>query len=151
VASNKWFETNVEYSRCYKNPECWQQYLDSNPVARSRVSLRDPALIAALKEVGLTTQQWSVRSRQWRYNGILNPPSVLEYVAMIKNALSTERCPVCHRPVRGKFAGGWVLHHSHETGLVVGLICHKCNKAMGLLDDNIELMLGAALYLKENG
>jgi len=42
------------------------------------------------------------------------------------------------------------IDHCHETGKVRGLLCHKCNKALGLLKDNIETLSNAIKYLKEN-
>lgn len=28
------------------------------------------------------------------------------------------------------------VHHNHETGEIVGILCNACNAASGLLDDN---------------
>lgn len=40
------------------------------------------------------------------------------------------------------------VDHNHETGLVRGLLCSKCNRAIGLFDDSYELLLVAANYLQ---
>lgn len=39
------------------------------------------------------------------------------------------------------------VDHNHNTGEVRGLLCHNCNRAVGLLDDDPELMFKAAAYL----
>ena len=42
------------------------------------------------------------------------------------------------------------VDHSHSTGEVRGLLCHKCNTALGLLADSPVLLLRAIQYLKGN-
>lgn len=39
------------------------------------------------------------------------------------------------------------VDHDHQTGGVRGLLCLRCNRAIGLLDDSPELLLRAAAYL----
>jgi uncharacterized protein GlcG (DUF336 family) len=39
------------------------------------------------------------------------------------------------------------VDHDHETGKVRGLLCSKCNTAIGLLDDDPKTFLKASLYL----
>lgn len=43
------------------------------------------------------------------------------------------------------------VDHDHETGLIRGLLCGKCNKAIGLLDDSIETLYSAIDYLECHG
>lgn len=44
-----------------------------------------------------------------------------------------------------------VVDHNHETEEVRGLLCKKCNQALGLLQDNPDNCIAAAEYLKEEG
>lgn len=39
------------------------------------------------------------------------------------------------------------VDHDHRTGRVRGLLCHRCNKAIGLLGDTSEALTRAAQYL----
>lgn len=41
-----------------------------------------------------------------------------------------------------------VVDHCHATGVVRGLLCHNCNRALGLLQDDIRSIERAAEYLK---
>lgn len=41
-----------------------------------------------------------------------------------------------------------VVDHCHQTGVVRGLLCHNCNRALGLLGDDIERFERAIGYLK---
>lgn len=42
-----------------------------------------------------------------------------------------------------------VVDHDHKTGKVRGLLCHNCNRALGLLQDSVEVITKAAEYLKQ--
>jgi hypothetical protein len=64
-------------------------------------------------------------------------------------------CAVCYRSETAKDSRtGKVkrlsVDHDHTTGKVRGLLCAKHNKAVGLLDDSINLCYGLIKYLKGN-
>lgn len=40
-----------------------------------------------------------------------------------------------------------VVDHCHETGRIRGVLCHNCNRALGLLGDSIENLHSAVDYL----
>lgn len=56
-------------------------------------------------------------------------------------------CLICQKPELDiKLA----VDHDHETGKVRGLLCKRCNMAIGLLGDDPQIVTRAALYLKGN-
>ena len=67
--------------------------------------------------------------------------SVDDLIKLIDDAKGV--CEICHRlPIR------WlVVDHSHSTSVVRGILCEKCNQALGLFDDNVEFMKSAIEYL----
>lgn len=64
------------------------------------------------------------------------------------------KCAICRRESSGLLYGKprvLSVDHSHKPdGKVRGLLCHKCNMAIGLLQDNPELLRAAATYLEKH-
>ena len=65
-------------------------------------------------------------------------------------------CAVCRKPetARNYRTGGTLalaVDHCHETGVVRGLLCGNCNKGIGGLMHDRELLLAAINYLDGAG
>ena len=57
-------------------------------------------------------------------------------------------CGIC-----GRVSNGYkrlCIDHNHSTNTVRGLLCGRCNIAIGQFEDNPELLAKAIAYLKEN-
>lgn len=59
-------------------------------------------------------------------------------------------CAICGEPERTERNALLAVDHDHVTGQVRGLLCSHCNRAIGLLRDDPEVIERAALYVKEN-
>jgi hypothetical protein len=67
--------------------------------------------------------------------------SLAEYEMLAKRQKGV--CAICRAPE----AGGLHIDHDHASGRVRGLLCGRCNKALGLLDDDPQRFRAAELYL----
>jgi hypothetical protein len=54
-------------------------------------------------------------------------------------------CAICRCEQKGKTH--LCVDHCHRTGTIRGLLCHNCNRAIGLLKDDHDVIVRAARYL----
>ena len=71
-----------------------------------------------------------------------------EYSAML--VAQDFKCPICGVSV-SDCTKNLSVDHNHETGKIIGLLCDKCNLALGLFKDNKDSLRGAILYLEKHG
>lgn len=76
--------------------------------------------------------------------------TMVEYNALLRTQGGV--CAVCGKDepqARGRTGKQFALavDHCHKTGKVRGLLCQKCNRAIGLLGDDPVLMRRAISYL----
>ena len=62
-------------------------------------------------------------------------------------------CPLCGRTElevgsKGGRAGAFVIDHCHKTDKFRGWLCHNCNRAIGLFNDDVEMLKRAIDYLR---
>lgn len=56
-------------------------------------------------------------------------------------------CAICRD---GSESMGWNVDHDHKSGKVRGILCGRCNTALGLLRDSPDLCIDAAMYLERS-
>lgn len=71
--------------------------------------------------------------------------SLEDYDAMFKAQGSA--CAICKATTPGARTKHFHVDHCHKTGVVRGLLCHKCNRGIGLFDDNPNHVSQALAYL----
>lgn len=84
------------------------------------------------------------RRLKW-YFGI----SLIDYQRMFES--QGNACAICRTldPTTGrKGVKRFSVDHDHDTGIVRGLLCHKCNGILGLADERVEVLESAISYLK---
>lgn len=58
-------------------------------------------------------------------------------------------CAICRKKnIQGQRL---CVDHSHDSGAIRGLLCHSCNRGIGLLGDSVERLKSAITYLQEKG
>ena len=78
--------------------------------------------------------------RRWKYG--LTQDELDAFIAAADG-----RCQICDH----EFGDDFAIDHCHETGLVRGVLCRRCNVALGWMDDSPPRLLAAYLYLKASG
>lgn len=87
-------------------------------------------------------QRRAVRANRCGVTGV-------EYDAML--AQQNGLCLICGKPETALRADGSVkvlsVDHSHRTGKVRGLLCIRCNAALGLVNDDVQTLRSMLAYL----
>jgi len=86
-------------------------------------------------------EKYHRRSNLWRTHKM-----TLEQFANLLDA-QLGVCAVCAGPPCGK--GNYHVDHDHITGKVRGLLCHKCNVALGMVQDSVEHLNELIEYLEK--
>jgi hypothetical protein len=60
-------------------------------------------------------------------------------------------CLLCPTLAACEKYGVLQVDHDHKTGRVRGLLCARCNKALGGFRDDPQLLVNAALYVQQSG
>jgi hypothetical protein len=64
-------------------------------------------------------------------------------------------CPICGKDEQqlegagGKGRSAWCCDHDHVTGNFRGWLCHNCNRAIGMMNDNVKQLQAAISYLEK--
>lgn len=87
-----------------------------------------------------------VAEKGWRANGM--DLTVEQYMALYD--AQGGRCAICQtpRPPYGNERTGLAPDHCHDTGVVRGLLCFRCNTALGVFGDTVKGLEVALRYLR---
>lgn len=88
-------------------------------------------------------------TKYWKGKG--SKSAHIEYHKLLKEQNGV--CAICKKSEIAKHKGtikNLAVDHRHSDGKVRGLLCGNCNRAIGMLKDDPELLLAAANYLVLN-
>jgi hypothetical protein len=108
-----------------------QRRAQQNKEWRAFIKTRDPEL-----------WQYIQRKYALRRNYGLTPEA---YEAMLK--AQGGKCAICRRPPEKR---KHAVDHCHKTNTIRGLLCHRCNRALGYLDDDPLRLRAAISYLRQS-
>ena len=62
-----------------------------------------------------------------------------------------EKCDVCRvRLTDGRGSDARNIDHCHDTGIVRGALCRRCNMTIGWADDDPERLVNLAIYIEKH-
>ena len=103
-----------------------------------------------------STKRWKERNPSYERKKHIRRKYGLTLEAL--RALEEEQnnlCALCQKPETIRDRSGGIrplsIDHDHISGEIRGLLCHRCNAALGLLNDSPELLRAAALYVENGG
>ena len=77
--------------------------------------------------------------------------TIEQYNEMLKK--QSNCCGICKKHISETLAAkksNLCVDHNHDTGKVRGLLCDKCNRGIGLLCDDIDILINAIEYLSQD-
>lgn len=127
IQRQKYYQANKEKCKLAhikwkeNNKEHWLQY-NKDIYARDKIKRREDKLQKAYK---LT---------------------LIEYneLSIIQNG----RCAICGKH-QSELTYAMSVDHCHKTGKIRGLLCGRCNTALGSFFDNVEILKNAIIYLEK--
>jgi len=94
------------------------------------------------------TKKWQISNpEQWKklQNCSRYKMSHEEYDDMMES--TGDSCPICNYDFNeGRYKRN--IDHCHDTGYVRGIICHRCNLAIGALEHDVSIFERAIEWLK---
>lgn len=150
VAGREWRRANAVRLRTYQSVYC--------DVRRGEKSQYDARRHAANPQRKIkAVQRWAAMNRERqkktmrnchlkkKFGGMTNA----DYDSML--ALQNGVCAICQTSEPG-FHGGkhFAVDHDHITGGVRQLLCNRCNAMLGNARDRIDILTGAAAYLRKH-
>ena len=110
---------------------------------KESIKAKNKAKYAANKEPILKrSRDWKQRNPfWWRAKNLqsLYGISLEQFDEMSK--AQDDACKICKTKTK------LVVDHCHDSGMIRGLLCDGCNKGIGFLKDNPELVYEASVYL----
>jgi hypothetical protein len=90
-----------------------------------------------------------VRSYARQYQRARKGVQITPEQAELMAAEQGHACAMCKRP-EAELGRRLHLDHDHETGQIRELLCGSCNRGLGYLQDNPDLLRGGADYIERH-
>ena len=71
-----------------------------------------------------------------------------DYTNLVK--LHDNKCAICFTDRPRHKSHKWAIDHDHITGKVRGILCHRCNMALGGFKDSTSMLKSAIVYLESH-
>jgi len=99
-------------------------------------------------KVAETHRNWYIRNREMMRSSRLKGAYGLTAIQFDQLLVEQKGvCAICRSPETSSRCKSLSVDHCHETRRVRGLLCNRCNRAIGLFRDSGDLLQAAAGYL----
>ena len=126
-----------------------KNYLKPETQKKRKEYLQRPEVIKRISEYN-KTKKCKDKSKEYRLMRKYNVTTE-EYKKMVLT--QENKCAICGNYETSKNKFGQLrelsIDHCHKTGKVRKLLCSNCNSALGMFNDNIEILRNAIDYLKK--
>lgn len=122
-----------EYHHSIKNKEYGKSYPDS--FCKSCKSVKTKKWCQDNKQKFI---RYNIKSKLKNRYGM----TMDEYDAMV--TAQNNLCAICNQPQARR---NLAVDHCHQTNRVRGLLCDKCNLALGMINENLDIVEGIKRYL----
>ena len=129
----------MDIRKVIDNPARYKKYLKGEYKSRYKDSI-------FLKEVGSRVMYIDIEISQLAEHDITISDFRSLLVKQFNPATKHIECPICQRNLNS----GHIklsIDHNHTTGKVRGVLCNRCNIALGMLKENPEIIKQAIAYL----
>jgi len=149
--SLKYHEVNVQYSKYKDKKYKWYQCKECLSLKKKRLYDLDPEKYNKLSKKTINKRIEKARKKNREYH-ITCYMTLEEYHKMILD--QDNKCKICKKEETAKYKNNKIkrlaIDHHHASGKPRGLLCSKCNTALGLLKESIEILESAISYLKSS-
>lgn len=91
-------------------------------------------------------EKHNAANARWKMNRIMK---ICDFDAMLTKQEGL--CAICRLPDPGRVGSERLtIDHDHVTGLVRGLLCHRCNTMLGMAKDDPATLEAAIAYLRKS-
>lgn len=143
----------------YEHVKEWRKHNKDKVNAQARrYRAKHPDKVAAIKKkyrqinLEVVREKDARAKRNWRHE---NPEAYrlwqerlkVERVRRQEKQAGRPRSEICDLCKRSETT---VYDHCHKTGIFRGWLCHRCNRVLGSVYDDIDLLQSMIIYLQEN-
>jgi len=140
---------------CSMHWQRWKKTGDPGPAEPKRYRWRHPAGTICVVEDCTQAARFSDKCRRHYQQEASRRDLLKSYGLTLEDyermvARQRSRCAVCRRKRPASDKREWAIDHDHVTGQIRGLLCDRCNRAIGLLRDEPKILRAAVQYVERH-